>query len=170
MRAALLAAVLLLAACGGASPDPSGDPVRILSTDLSLFDEPFKVALIDNSAEFDAVWGPTSHEAPPPAIDFTTDVAIYLGMAGSSSCPETFQHLVVDEASAHVYGVWAIDTGVDAGNGFGRACTADLAPQGIVLAVSRAALPTGEFLLTLRQDVMCFDCPDQPDQELVTVR
>jgi hypothetical protein len=163
MRAAMLAAVLLLAACTGASPDPSGDPVRILSTDLSLFEEPFKVALIDNLTEYESAWGPTSHEAPPPEIDFQKDVAIYLGMAGSSSCPATFQHLVVDEDAAHVYAEWN-DPNTN------MPCTADLAPQGVLLAVSRGALPAGEFRLTLRQELLCFDCPDNPDQEVVTVR
>lgn len=163
MRAALLAAVLLLAACGGASPEPSGDPVRILMTDVSLIGEPFAVHVVQDNTDYMAGWRATGLPGSPPAIDFTTDVAIYLGMAGSSSCPATFRHLVVDEDAARVYAEWNDpNTNMD--------CTADLAPQGIVLAVSRAALPAGEFMLSLRQDLMCFDCTDQPDQELVTVR
>ena len=164
MRAALLAAVLLLAACTGASPDPSSDPVRILMTDVSGVGEVFTVHLVNDSADSMDGWRATGLSGSPPPVDFSTEVAIYFGMAGSSSCPTTFQHLVVDEDNAHVYAEWnnPVDAGLD--------CTADLAPQGVVIAVSRAALPAGEFLLSLQEQVMCPDCPDQPDQEIVTVR
>lgn len=164
MRAALLAAVLLLAACSGASPDPSGDPVRILATDLPSIGELFTVHLVVDEADYTAGWRATGLPGSPPAIDFTTDVAIYLGMAGSSSCPAAFEHLVVDEATSHVYAEWNDQSLV------GAPCTADLAPQGIVIAVLRDVLPAGEFTLTLREHLVCPDCPDHPDQELVTVR
>jgi hypothetical protein len=163
MRAALLAAVLLLAACTGASPDPSGDPVRILATDLSV-GEPFTVHVVQDSTDYMDGWRATGLPGSPPAIDFTTDVAIYLGMAGSSSCPSAFERLVVDEATSHVYAQWNDQSLV------GAPCTADLAPQGILLAVSRAALPAGEFTLTLREQLVCPDCSEHPDQERVTVR
>lgn len=159
MRAALLAAVLLLAACTGASPDPSTDPVRILATDLSI-GEPFAVHVVQDNTDYMDRWRATGLPGSPPAIDFTTEVAIYLGMAGSSSCPAVFQHLVVDEDAGHVYAEWN-DPSLT-----GQDCTADLRSQGVVLAVSRAALPS-EFTLTLREEVMCFDCPDQPDVEQV---
>jgi hypothetical protein len=165
MRAALLAAVLLLAACTGASPVPSGDPVRILATDLSLFDEPFTVAVVETEADYLTAWGRTDRSSAPPDVDWSLEVAVYLGMAGSSSCPETFERLVVDEDAAHVYGEWSNP----ASRGGNVACTDDLQAQGILLAVSRDVLPAGEFLLTLRAEV-CTECPDTPDQELVTVR
>jgi hypothetical protein len=164
MRAALLAAVLLLAACTGTSPDPSGDPVRILATDLPSVGEPFTVHLVADEADYVDGWRGTGLPGSPPAVDFTTDVAIYLGMAGSSSCPAAFERLVVDEATSHVYAEWNDQSLI------GAPCTDDLAPQGVLLAVSRAALPAGQFTLTLRQQLLCPDCPDHPDQERVTVR
>lgn len=165
MRAGLLAAVLLLgAACAGASPSPSPDPVRILATDLSLVAEPFTVAVIDNSADYQASWAQTDRSSAPPDVDWATEVVIYLGMAGSSSCPVTFQHLVVDEDSANVYAEW------DNNNLKNMPCTDDLSPQGVVLAVSRSVLPAGEFTLSLRSDVMCPECPDHPDETRVVVR
>src|SRR5512132_2602556 len=100
MRAGVLMAVLLLAACAGASPSPTSDPVRIIATDLSLFDEPFTVAVIENSVDYEAAWARSSRSAAPPLVSFDTDVVVYLGMAGSSSCPETFQHLVVEADAA----------------------------------------------------------------------
>src|SRR5688572_23509923 len=159
MRAALLAAVLLLAACSGASPDPSGEPVRILATDLPSVGEPFTVHLVVDEADYTDGWRATGLTGPPPAVDFATEVAIYLGMAGSSSCPAAFEHLVVDEATSHVYAEWNDQSLI------GAPCTDDLAPQGVLLAVSRAELPAGEFTLTLRQQLICPDCPDHPDQE-----
>jgi hypothetical protein len=164
MRAALLAAVLLLAACTGASPDPSGDPVRILATDLPSVGEPFTVHLVQDSTDYMDGWRATGLPGSPPAIDFATEVAIYLGMAGSSSCPAAFERLVVDEATSHVYAEWNDQSLV------GAPCTADLAPQGVLIAVARDVLPAAEFTLSLRDVLMCPDCPDHPDQELVSLR
>jgi hypothetical protein len=164
MRAALLAAVLLLAACTGASPDPSGDPVRILATDLPSVGEPFTVHLVQDSTDYMAGWRATGLPGSPPAVDFSTDVAIYLGMAGSSSCPAAFERLVVDEATNRVYAEWNDQSLV------GAPCTDDLAPQGVLIGVARDVLPAGEFTLTLRDTLICPDCPDHPDRETVTVR
>jgi hypothetical protein len=85
-------------------------------------------------------------------------------MAGSSSCPTTFQHLVVDEDAAHVYAEW------DDQSLSGVPCTADLGPQGVLIAVSRGVLPAGEFTLSLRDTFSCQNCPDHPDWTRVTVR
>lgn len=161
MRAALIAAVVLLAACGGASPTPSADPARILATDVPGLGEPFTVHVVVDEADYLDGWRATGMAGTPPPVDFTSEVAIYLGMAGSSSCPTTFQHLVVDQA--RVYAEWT-----DQSMG-GMPCTADLAPQGVILAVSRAALPAGDFVLTLREQLVCPDCSDHPDRELVSL-
>jgi hypothetical protein len=163
MRAALLAAVLLLAACTGASPDPSGDPVRILATDLPSIGEPFTVHLVQDSTDYTDGWRATGLPGSPPAVDFSTDVAIYLGMAGSSSCPAAFERLVVDEATSRVYAEWNDQSLV------GAPCTDDLAPQGVLIAVARDVLPAGEFVLTLRDQLICPDCPDHPDREIVSL-
>lgn len=158
MRAGVLVAVLLLAACAGASSSPAPEAVRILATDLPLIEEPFAVAVIDNSIDYETAWAHSSRSAAPPEVSFDTEVVVYLGMAGSSSCPETFQRLVVDAEAAHVYGEW------ESSAIKGMPCTDDLAGQGIVLAVSRSVLPQGQFTLTLREALVCSDCPDHPDQ------
>jgi len=162
MRAGVLLAVLLLVACAGASPSPAPEPVRILATDLGLIAEPFSVAVIDNDTDYLTGWAQTDRSSAPPEVDWTSEVVVYLGMAGSSSCPETFQHLVVDLEAAHVYGDWRP---VDIALGMG--CTDDLQGQGLVLAVNRSVLPVGQFTLTLREALMCPDCPDHPDQAIV---
>jgi hypothetical protein len=163
MRAALLTAVLLLAACTGASPDPSDDPVRILMTDVPSVGEVFTVHLVQDDTDYTDGWSATGLPGSPPPVDFATEVAIYLGMAGSSSCPAAFERLVVDEATSHVYAEWNDQSLI------GAPCTDDLAPQGVLIAVVRDVLPSGEFMLTLRPELICPDCQDHPDQERVSV-
>jgi len=165
MRAVLLAAALLLAAaCSSPSPTPSGDTVRILATDLPTIGVPFTIHLVTDSSDFMDGWRATGRPGSPPPVDFATEVAIYFGMAGSSSCPITFQRLVVDRDSARVYADW------DDGSFANMPCTADLAPQGVVIAVSRAALPEGQFTLSLRETFSCQNCTDHPDWARVQVR
>jgi hypothetical protein len=165
MRAGVLLAVLLLAACAGASPSAGPDAVRILATGLRFGGQPYTVAAIDNNADYLAAWQPTDRSSAPPDVDWANEVVIYLGMAGSSSCPETFQHLVVDHEAAHVFGQW--DSSATGSRPKDAACTDDLQSQGIALAVSRAVLPAGQFTLTLRETLVCPDCSDHPDQAVV---
>jgi hypothetical protein len=138
--------------------------VRILATDLQLIEEPFTVALVDNETDYQTGWSRTDRSSAPPNVDFATEVVIYLGMAGSSSCPSAFERLVVDEATSHVYAEWNDQSLV------GAPCTADLAPQGVLISVVRDVLPAGEFTLSLRATFGCQNCPDHPDWTRVTVR
>ena len=164
MRAVLLV-VLLLAACTGASPSPSpsAEPVRVLGQGLWLPTvEHLGVAAATTQTEYDAMWADADRSASPPPVDFETEIALFLGMAGSSSCPEEFLGLVVDAEASLVHGSWR----QRAGN---VACTDDLQPQGVLLAVSRAALPPSQFLLSLREQAICSDCSDHPDQTVVTL-
>ena len=133
-------------------------------TDAPSIGEPFTVHLVADEADYLDGWRATSLSGSPPRVEFATEVAIYLGMAGSSSCPTTFEHLVVDEDAARVYAEWNDQTLS------GQPCTADLAPQGVLIAVRRDALPAGEFMLSLRPEIMCPNCPGPPDWERVTVR
>ncbi len=170
MRAGLLMAVLLLAACAGAPPSSQGssspvDPVRILATDLYLSSvDHFGVAAATDEAEWVQLRGEISGagQPEPPELDLGRDIAIFLGMSGSSSCPETFEGLVVDQDTSRVFGEWR-----SAAIGEGRACTDDLQPQGILLAVSRTELPAGAFTLSLRDQLVCAECPAHPDQIVV---
>lgn len=165
MRAGLLMAVLLLTACAGASPpSPASapEPVRLLADGVSLafaFEDPLTVSAMTNGADYDALWPPMRRPPGAPLVDFDNELVVYLGMAGSSSCPEEFQRLVVDLDAGRVYGEWQTK-----GNGF---CTDDLQPQGVMLAVSRAVLPAAPFVLSLRDEPLCAACTDHPDQTLV---
>ena len=168
MRAGLLA-VLLLAACAGAlpSPPPSSpapsplEPVRILETGLSgFFENPFAVAAVTNQVDYEALWQNFDMRSQPQAVDFEREIVFYLGMAGSSSCPEVFQQLVVEHEVPRVYAAWQP-------RNQNQACTDDLQAQGVLLAVSRAELPTQPFTLQLREQPICSDCPDQPDRVVV---
>lgn len=170
MRAGPLMAVLLLAACAGAPPSSPGtsspvDPVRILATGLYLESVGhFGVAVAADETEWNDLAREVTefHPGQSVTLDLDRDMAIYLGMAGSSSCPETFTGLVVDEDAARVYGEWQ-STPV----GEGQGCTDDLQPQGVLLAVSRAELPASQFTLSLRESLVCVECPDHADQIVV---
>lgn len=165
MRAGLIAAALLLAACAGAPPaSPSAtpaEPVRILETGLSGFlGNPFSVAAATDQLDYEALWQNFNLRSLPPAVDFDSELVIYLGMAGSSSCPEVFQQLVVEDDVPRVYAAWQPQPP-------NQPCTDDLQAQGVLLAVSRAVLPDRPFSLQLRAQPICPDCPDHPDQAIV---
>ena len=180
MRAGfILVVVLLLTACAGApstsptqapSPSPAATPTprptappdaaRILATDLwADFASPFAVAAATDREEWDELWSQVGLQIPQPEVDFARELVLYLGMAGSSSCPERFERLVVDDTS-RVYAEWAPPPG-------NRPCTDDLAAQGLLLAITRAELPSQPFAFSLREQPVCSDCAEQPDQTVV---
>ena len=85
MRAGPLLAVLLLAACGGASPSlsPPAEPVRVLADGLSIaFAEPFSVSAATDETEYTRLWQSVDQGPDAPAVDLATEMVIYLGMAG----------------------------------------------------------------------------------------
>ena len=167
----LLVVPLLLAACSSAppatpSPLPAASPTaafdsewRVLGTELSLSGTPFAVRVALGPTAFEMLWSELGGAQPRPPVDFASEVVIYLGMSGSSSCPEILDGIVVDEQSGRVFGRWHPQQG--------RACTDDLGPQGMLLAVPRDLLPSETFLLSLRETPICADCPTQPDQLMV---
>lgn len=179
MRAGFILVVLLLTACAGApsssptsvvspstGPTPAATPTelaRILATDLwADFESPFAVAAATSPDEWDELWGQVGLQIPRPEVDFERELVLFLGMAGSSSCPERFQRLVVDVTS-RVYAEWApLPTD--------QPCTDDLAPQGLLLAVDRSQLPSEPFPFSLREEPVCPDCPSGPDQMVVDPR
>lgn len=182
MRAgSCLVVVLLLTACAGApqspptpgaSPSPvattaraatPGEAVRILATDVRTdFGSPFAVAAATDAAEWDELWGQLGLHIAQPRVDFERELVLFLGMAGSSSCPERFERLVVDDTS-RVYAEWAPPPG-------NQPCTDDLAAQGLLLAITRTELPGEPFAFSLRAQPICPDCADHPDQMVVDPR
>lgn len=127
--------------------------------------DPIAVGGATDEAEYAALWNAFGLQSAAPSVDFEREIVLYLGMAGSSSCPEQFRRLVVDHQASRVYAQWQ-----QPGVGPGRGCTDDLAPQGVLVAVSRAELPEQPFSLSLRGQPLCPDCPDQPDQAIIDPR
>jgi hypothetical protein len=137
--------------------------VRILATDLwADFESPFAVAAATDPDEWDELWGQVGLQIPQPDVSFERDLVLFLGMAGSSSCPEQFDRLVVDDTQ-RVYAEWLPTPG-------DRPCTDDLAAQGLLLAVDRSVLPAEPFAFSLREQAVCPDCSNHPDQMLVDPR
>jgi hypothetical protein len=177
----LLLVVFLLSACSSAPPVASPSPAgptpagptppstavpteppsspaadwRALAEDLWLADAPFAVAAAFNADELETLWVQLTRPEPVPSVDFGSEAVLYLGMSGSSSCPEQLTGLFVDEAAGRVYGEWFQRVPP------GGACTDDLGGQGVLIAVPREALPDGPFLLSLRRERVCPECPDQ---------
>lgn len=175
MRAGfIMAAVLLLAACAGAprpspppspspSPSPAAEAVHILATDLwDNLAGPFSVAAATDEEEWDELWQRVGLQIPQPEADLERYLVLFLGMSGSSSCPERFERLVVDDTS-RVYAQWAQRPA-------SQPCTDDLGAQGLLIAVLRSELPSEPFAFSLRQQPVCPDCPTHPDQMVVDPR
>ncbi len=114
MRKLLLLVVLLLAACSSApptgspapgTPPPSPGPTaaaptdpaptvpaapnwRVLAQDLWLAQAPFAVAAALSQDELTALWQQLDRDGPPPAVDFEREAVLFMGMSGSSECPD----------------------------------------------------------------------------------
>jgi hypothetical protein len=143
-----------------ASPGQSaGEGWRQLATGLWL-DNPFTVDAAANDAQLEELWSSLLQEPPRPQVDFERELVLFLGMSGSSSCPERLVGLVVDHAAATVHGRWAAHDP-------NQACTDDLQAQGVLLAVDRSLLPGIPFILSLREQPICEECPEQTDRKLV---
>jgi hypothetical protein len=133
----------------------------VLADDLWLAQAPFAVTAALSQDELTALWQQLDRDGPPPAVDFEREAVLFMGMSGSSSCPETLSGLVVDHANAVVFGEWTQQVPP------GGACTDDLGGQGLLIAVDRSVLPDQTFLLSLRQAPICGDCAEQPDRLFV---
>lgn len=102
------------------------------------------------------MWSGLQAGPAEPSVDFSREVVFFLGMSGSSSCPEQFERIVVDQPNGHVYAEWAAHPAKEI-------CTDDLRAQGVLIAVSRSVLPSETFLFSLREALSCTGCNDHPD-------
>lgn len=137
--------------------------MRVLATELWADPgDPFSVAAATDRQEWDELWRRVGLQIPQPEVRLDRELVLFLGMAGSSSCPERFERLVVDGTS-RVYAEWARPPG-------NQPCTDDLAAQGLLLAVPRDELPSEPFPFWLREQPVCPDCADHPDQMVVDPR
>jgi hypothetical protein len=136
----------------------------VLADELWLPNAPFAVSAAVTRDELESLWSDLGRDGAVPDVDLDRELVIYMGMSGSSSCPEVLSGLFVDNAAGRVWGEWTRHVPP------GGACTDDLGPQGVLIAVQRELLPDEPFLLSLRRDPICRDCPGQPEQVIVDPR
>lgn len=141
------------------STDPAAAEWRVLAEGLWLPELPFAVRAALSQEALEGLWLALGQAGRPPDVDFAREAVLYMGISGSSSCPSVLEGLVVDHQNGRVFGQWRIDEQ--------RACTDDLAPHGVLLAVRRDVLPTDIFLLSLQERPICPDCGTHPDQLFV---
>jgi len=127
-------------------PPDGGNGWAYLGEADTMLDSEYPRILAD-AGELATVWGQLGLEGTPPSVDFDQQVALYLVIGHSGSCPETrLDDLVVD--GALVYAVVPSITELTEE----LACTADWVPRTYLVAVDRALLPGPPFQLTAEKE------------------
>jgi hypothetical protein len=103
--------------------------------------------ILADQGELATVWGQLGLEGRPAEVDFERQVALYLVIGHSGSCPETRLDDIVVEADL-MYAVIPSTTALTGG----VACTADWVPRTYLVAVDRDRLPSPPFQLTAEKE------------------
>ncbi len=149
LSALALGTVLTLAACAGpatlgSSGSPSRDGWRLLGHAPGV-GEAYRTAVATTDDQLATLWAASALPGAAPAVDWQDEIVVWFGAVYSSSCPVRLDGVIVDGATLHA------DVVVP-GAGPETACTADANPHSFVVAVDRAVLPTGPFVVQLDAD------------------
>lgn len=143
----------------GADPDdvvPEGPQPQAGDGWRLLADEPgigmaYATGAATDQAGYEALWVEIGLPGEPPAVDFATEVVLWLGPAVSGSCPEIrLDDVVLDDATATVRPEIVLIGG-------NRSCTGDANPHAYVVAYERSRLPQ-RFTVTVAPNDQC--CPE----------
>lgn len=107
--------------------------------------EAYRTGVATTDEQLVAVWQDAGLGGDAPAVDWQTEIAVWFGAVYGSSCPVRLDGIVVDGPTLH--GEIVIP-----GSGPDSACTDDANPHSFVVAVNRALLPTGPFVVQLDAD------------------
>jgi len=117
----------------------------------------YTTAYVASASEFQALWTALGAAGDPPVVDFGTSVVFYFGAVESSSCPlGPVEDLVYSEANQRLYPAMSIIVP----EGENVACNDDAQRHAVLVAFSRASLPTGPFSLWISSADPPGCCPD----------
>ena len=125
-------------------PQPqAGDGWRLLADERGI-GEAYRTGIATDARTYAELWAAVGIEATPPEVDFESEVVIWFGAVFGSSCP----NIRLDEVVVDGEFVYADIVLPDPPAG----CTADANPHAYVVAIERATLPTGPFVIQLDAD------------------
>jgi hypothetical protein len=124
-------------------PQPqAGDGWRLLGDEL--VGEPYRTGIATNAAQYRRLWQRAGMTAPPPEVDFQSEIVVWFGAVYGSTCPIRLDDVVAvpDAEPALVHAVTVVPGGTGA-------CTDDANPHSYVVAIERHRLPDGPFAIQL---------------------
>lgn len=118
-----------------------GEGWRLLGHDAGA-GEAYRTGVATTGEQLAAMWLESGLDGPVPELSWEREIAVWFGAVYGSSCPVRLDGIVVEGATLH----GAI---VVPGAGPATACTADANPHAFVVAIDRAQLPDGPFVVQL---------------------
>ncbi len=122
----------------------SGDGWRLLGHQQGA-GEAYRTGVATTDDQLASLWTEAGLEDGPPDVDWPSEVVVWFGAVYGSSCPVRLDGVVVRGATVH-------GEIVVPGSGPFSACTEDANPHSFVVAIDRALLPTGPFVVQLDAD------------------
>ena len=130
------------------SPGPQpqgGDGWRLLGAERGV-GLTYRTGIATDARSLARLWRQSGLPGEPPEVDFEREVAVWFAHVYGSSCPnQRLDDVVVDVARALLYPL-IVDPDAP------LFCTDDANPYAFVVAVDRAELPAGPFVIQLDAD------------------
>ncbi|MPV38372.1 hypothetical protein [Georgenia subflava] len=120
-------------------PQPTaGDGWRLLGADRT--GENWRTGVATTPEQYAALWAQAGLTGRPPEVDLGHEIVLWFGSVESSSCPNRLDDVVVSGDLVHPDIVAPTESG---------GCTDDAGVHAYVVAVERAVLPVGPFMVQL---------------------
>jgi len=128
-----------------AGPQPTeGDHWRLL-VDEQQVGHPYRTGIATDAESLEALWGTIGLDTPIPDVNFESEIVVWFGAVYSGSCPDIqLDDVIVAGSTLHADIIMVGPAPV--------ACTADANARAYVVAVERAVLPKGPFVIQLDVD------------------
>lgn len=134
-----------------------GDGWRLLGHEQGA-GEAYRTGVATTDGQLTALWAESGLEGDAPDVDWQTEIVVWFGAVYGSSCPVRLDGVLTQGPTLH-------GDIVVPGSGPFSACTEDANPHAFVVAIERAALPGGPFVVQLDAD----DPPPGAPQERTVV-
>ena len=122
-------------------PQPEGgDGWRLLGEHQG--GPPGRTGVATTRAQYEAIWAESDLDGDPPEVDFEIEIVVWFGAVYGSGCQIRLDDIVFD-ATASLVSPDLVAPDEPLG------CHSDANPHSFVVAVQRAALPSGPFVVAL---------------------